>query len=216
VILRERSSGSYRLSAYFIAKSLNELPYFWEIPLLLIVLTYFTVGLKLTPGAFFIFLALNLISAWTAASMGLLISAFAGNNLNRGITIMTIATLLLFLNGGFFVSHYPSWIVWINYLSFIKFIIDAHVINEFSGTIWKVESVCGLPGKLSSINTTDVSGEIILQNYPLFINDIGLNVLVVFGFGVLFRMLALFSLQYTMSVPNSQKKKKKKPTKCCK
>jgi ABC-type multidrug transport system ATPase subunit len=207
VILRERNSGSYRLSAYFIAKCLNEIPFLWEIPVLLVVISYFAVGLHLTPEAFFIFLFIILLSAWTAASMGLFISAVTGHNMNRGIVVMTIATIMIYINGGYYITHYPYWVQWINYLSYIKFSMDALLINEFHGTIWKVESVYGLPGNLNQINATEVSGDLILQNYPLLFDNIGLNVLVIFGYGVLFRILGLVGLQYYMRLPQKKQKK---------
>jgi hypothetical protein len=206
VILRERASGSYRLSAYFIAKSLNEIPFLWEIPLILVTISYFAVGLNLTPEAFFIFFCLILLSAWTGASMGLFVSAISGHNMNRGITVMTIVTLLVYLNGGYYITHYPDWIEWMKYLSYIKFSMDAMLINEFSGTIWQVESVCGLLGNLNEVNVTEVSGEVILENYPLLFNNVGVNAVVIFGYGVLFRLLGFVGLQYYMRVPQKKKK----------
>jgi ABC-type multidrug transport system ATPase subunit/ABC-type multidrug transport system permease subunit len=214
VILRERTSGSYRLSAYFLAKSLNELPFMWEIPLILIIIIYFTVGLKLTPAAFFIFLGISLLSAWTSSSLGLAISAVSGPDLARGLTTMTIVTMVIFLSGGFFVTHYPTWIQWLTYLTYLKFVIDAYVINEFTGTTWAVKSTCGLPGNLSSLNATEISGDTILENYNLYIDSIGLNVLVILGYGLLFRIIALIALQISMQIPKTKKKKDKK--KSCK
>jgi len=170
-------------------------------------ISYFAVGLKLTPEAFFIFFCLILLSAWTAASLGLFVSAISGHNMNRGITVMTIVTLLVYLNGGYYIMHYPAWFQWVNYLSYVKFSMDAMLINEFTGTVWQVESVCGLLSKLNQMNVTEVSGEVILKNYPLLINHVGLNAIVIFGYGVLFRLLGLVGLQYYMRVPQKKKEK---------
>jgi len=209
VILRERTSGSYRLSAYFIAKSLNEIPFLWEMPLLMIVLTYFSTGLNLTPGAFFTFVGVSFLSAWTSSSLGLWISAISGPNFSRGITLLTITTLLIFLNAGFFVSYYPTWIRWTIYLSYMKNILDSYIINDLSGTMWKVESACGLAESLTNVNSTVVSGDAILATYPIILDSVGLNVLVILGWGVLFRLLGLLALQITIKVPKPKKKNKK-------
>jgi len=209
VILRERTSGSYRLSAYFIAKTLNEFVFMWEHPLLMIIITYFTVGMNLTPAAFFIFFGIALMSVWTSASLGLLVSAICGPDLNKAMTTMTLTAMVQFLTGGFFVQHFPYWITWLYYLSYIKYSIDAYLINELTGTIWTVSTntTTSLTG-ISGLNVTGstVSGDAILADYPIFIHDIGYNVLVILGYGILFRSLALGALQLTMEIPKQKNK----------
>ena len=46
VINRERSNGAYRLSAYYLAKTLSELPLILVRPSIFIIITYWTVGMN--------------------------------------------------------------------------------------------------------------------------------------------------------------------------
>jgi len=184
----------------------------WEHPFLMIIITYFTVGLHLTPAAFFIFFGIALMSVWTSASLGLLISAICGPDLNKAMTTMTLALMLQILTGGFFVQHYAYWIKWLYYLSYIKYAMDAYLLNELSGTTWEVvanttSTLSGAAGL--NINGTTVSGDEILAAYPIFIHDIGYNVLVMLGIGILYRSLALVALQWTMDIPKPKYKTEK-------
>jgi len=207
VVLRERTSGSYRLSAYFIAKTLTEIPFMWEHPLLMILITYFTAALFLNPANFFIFIGVTLISVFTSSSLGILISAAWGPDFGNAQINLTVVAMMLFLSGGFFVQHVPYWMEWAYYISYIKYSTDALLLNEFTGSVWTNN-----PSTSSEFNTTLVTGEQILEKLlPVVIESVGLNVLILFGWGVAFRLTALLFLQWTMKVPKPHKKKKN----CC-
>ena len=58
VMIRERSTGSYRVAAYFFAKSTSDVVSFTVTPLVLATIVYWSVGLRPEAGAFFLFLCL--------------------------------------------------------------------------------------------------------------------------------------------------------------
>jgi ABC-type multidrug transport system permease subunit len=207
VILRERTSGSYRLSAYFISKAVTELPFMWEHPILMIIITYFTTALLLRPANFFIFFGVSLVSVLTSSSLGLLISAIWGSDFGNAQITLTVVAMMLFLTGGFFVQHIPYWMMWAYYISYIKYSTDALILNEFLGSYWTND-----PNSTTFFNQTIVTGEQILDTMlAVDIQSIGLNVLILFGWGVFFRVLAFLALRHTMKVPKPNSKKKK----CC-
>ena len=53
MLIKERQSGMYRLSAYYLARALADLPMDCLLPTLLIWIIYFMGGLRLTAAAFF-------------------------------------------------------------------------------------------------------------------------------------------------------------------
>lgn len=60
VMIRERSTGSYRVAAYFLAKSTSDVGSFTVTPFVLATIVYWSVGLRPEAVAFFFFLCLFL------------------------------------------------------------------------------------------------------------------------------------------------------------
>lgn len=65
---RERSSGLYRTSSFYLSQILVEIPSQLAQRLLFYVLIYFMTGLRQTAAAFFIYLAVNFVQVTTAVS----------------------------------------------------------------------------------------------------------------------------------------------------
>ncbi len=53
VIRKERASGSYHLSAYYLAKTLSELPLLLAVPSIFHIVVYWVASLNISPTAFF-------------------------------------------------------------------------------------------------------------------------------------------------------------------
>ena len=140
VLNKERSSGSYRLSAYFFGKTLSEFPIQCILPTLYVIITYWMAGLN--PGAdryanpklnefvsefvfglrFFIHLAMVLLSTFLGSSLGLLIGAVVFST-QKAVVLSSILILGLMLLGGFYVDpdNFPVWISWLQWVSFLKY-----------------------------------------------------------------------------------------------
>jgi len=56
-------------------------------------------------------------------------------NLKQSLVAMTIILLGMLLLGGFYVQHFPSWLFWARYSSYISFAYDAVLYWGF----WKLE-----------------------------------------------------------------------------
>lgn len=69
IITKERASRTYRVSAYFITKSMVELPRTFTANILFLVILYFMVGLRNTAEAFFWLLLIILLSSLVAESL---------------------------------------------------------------------------------------------------------------------------------------------------
>lgn len=57
-MIRERSTGSYRVGPYFLAKSTSDIGLYTAAPILYATAVYWCVGLRPEAGAFFTFLLL--------------------------------------------------------------------------------------------------------------------------------------------------------------
>ncbi|EFJ41007.1 hypothetical protein VOLCADRAFT_68689, partial [Volvox carteri f. nagariensis] len=118
MLVKERQSGMYRLSAYYIARTASDLPMDCLLPSLFVWVVYWMAGLRVDAGAFFAHWASVLLIVLTSQSVGLLIGATVINPQN-GQTIATIFMLATMLVCGYYVRGIPVWIAWLKYVSYI-------------------------------------------------------------------------------------------------
>ncbi|CAF2825719.1 unnamed protein product [Rotaria sp. Silwood2] len=195
IIEKERASGSYRLSSYFVAKSLAEAPLKLVLPTLFLIIAYWMANINSNFGIFLAILVFQLLSILVAESLGLLLGA-AFKNLQHAITVATVLLIGLMLVGGFFVRNLPHWLgVWGKWLSFFKYSYDACLQLQFKGgRIYKCVDGSIIPLCRNNPNGTFVSSEAI-EFFGVGIS-IGLNFLVLFGMFVVFRTLAYLALRF--------------------
>jgi ATP-binding cassette subfamily G (WHITE) protein 2 len=132
IVLRERTSRFYRVSAYFLAKNVAEMPRLVALVVLFSCITYWMVGLQPHPSSFFIFVAIILLTTHTAESLTLMASASAESP-QTAAAIAPAVIVLALLFGGFFIGPdvIPVWLRWIRFISFIYYGFSAAMINQF-------------------------------------------------------------------------------------
>lgn len=152
VLHKERSSGAYRLSAFFVAKTTVETPVELLYPTVFSVIAYWMAGLRSSAGAFATHLIILALVTLTAQSIGLFVSATV-RNVKLAQVLGSLTVLLALLAGGYYVNNktLPGWIAWVNALSFIKYGFEAMVIVEVQGRTFPCSVVPtiysgGLPG----------------------------------------------------------------------
>ena len=112
------------------AKTLSEAPTRLVLPLIYMTIAFWMADVS---PSFVIFLAstgCTLMSVLAGESIGLFIGATI-YDMERAITVMTVASLALMLLGGFFVQNVPSFISWAIYLSPFKYAYDASILLVF-------------------------------------------------------------------------------------
>lgn len=134
VILKERASGAYRLSAYFMAKTTADAPVRIILPLLYMVVSYWMAGFNKEFTVFLGTIACTLLSVVAGEALGLFVGA-AIYDMEKAITVMTVFTLALMLLGGFFVQNPPVWISWGKYLSPFKYAFDSSLQLVFTSPV---------------------------------------------------------------------------------
>ncbi|WCJ32149.1 ABC-2 type transporter family protein [Euphorbia peplus] len=145
---KERSSGTYRLSSYFMAYSVGDLPMELVLPTVFIIITYWMTGLKPNFLNFLHTLFVVLLNVLVAQGLGLALGAMVMNQ--KSATILGSVTMLTFqLAGGYYVTHVPVFIKWIKYLS-----LSQYTYKLLMGSQYKPGQtyVCGKNGKLCEID----------------------------------------------------------------
>lgn len=132
MMVKERQSGMYRLSSFFIARILADMPLEWAFPFIYVTLIYWLGGLRPTAWAYLANLSCTLLVITTASSTGLCVGAIA-MKIKRAQVIATVMMLTLMLVAGFYVSNVPSWLAWIKYASFMFYGYRIVLAIEFTG-----------------------------------------------------------------------------------
>ncbi|KAF6253780.1 P-loop containing nucleoside triphosphate hydrolase protein, partial [Scenedesmus sp. NREL 46B-D3] len=135
MLLKERASGMYRVSAFYLSSAVSDLPMDCALPALFVVIIYFMGGLRLTATAFLSNLAALVLNVLVAQSMGLLLGV-AFMNPKTAQTVASIIMLGFMLVGGYYVRGIPAWISWIRYLSFVYWGFNLLLKIEFAGATY--------------------------------------------------------------------------------
>ncbi|KAK9079231.1 hypothetical protein SSX86_000901 [Deinandra increscens subsp. villosa] len=117
MLKKERGADMYKLSAYFVARTMSDIPLDLLLPLIFLLIVYFMAGLRLTAQAFFLTMVIIFLCILAAQGLGLAIGA-AVMDLNRATTLASVIVMAFMLAGGFFVKDVPIFISWLSYLSF--------------------------------------------------------------------------------------------------
>ena len=207
VVNKERASGLYHVSAYYVAKSVAELPIQFFLPSLFFNIAYWFSGLQLLPddlGLFFVLWLLMLLIVTTGNSVG---SFFGAYFVDSGIAFLYIPVLLLgwMLFAGFYSRNLPIWLNWLGYLSPLNYGFDAALQLVFTENVViqckpnnnSLFEGCnqGLVTNFTGLDVIAV-GDITID-FPLWV-----NLLALFFTIFLFQTLAYMSLRF-LNRPNN-------------
>ncbi|WRX17165.1 ABC transporter-like [Theobroma cacao] len=189
ILLKETSSGVYRLSSYLIANTLVFLPYLLAIAIIYSTSVYFLVGLCASWQAFAYFVLVIWIIVLMANSFVLFLSSLAPNYI-AGTSLVTILLGAFFLFSGYFISKdsLPKYWLFMYFFSMYKYALDALLINEYSC----LASRCFL--WYNETKTCMLTGGDVLQKKGLHEGQRWINIYILVGFFVFYRVLCLLVL----------------------
>ncbi|KAL3333388.1 hypothetical protein AABB24_033463 [Solanum stoloniferum] len=127
---KERSSGMYRLSSYFMSRIVGDLPMELVLPTVFVIITYWTTGLKQSPVNFFSTLFTVLYGVLVAQGLGLAIGAMI-MDLKSATVLASVIMLSFTLVSGFFVQHVPSFISWLKYISLSQYTFKLLIGSQY-------------------------------------------------------------------------------------
>ncbi|KAF5751756.1 ABC transporter G family member 14 [Tripterygium wilfordii] len=117
MLIKERSSGMYHLSSYFIARTVGDLPLELALPTAFVFIIYWMGGLKPDPLTFILSLCIVLYSVLVSQSLGLAFGAIL-MDVKQATTLASVTTLIFLISGGYYIQQIPPFIVWLKYLSY--------------------------------------------------------------------------------------------------
>ncbi|KAI3818015.1 hypothetical protein L1987_11817 [Smallanthus sonchifolius] len=190
ILLRETSGGVYRLSSYLIANTLVFFPYLLAVAIVYSVSVYFLVGLCQSWQAFGYFVLVIWIIVLMANSFILFLSSVAPNYIT-GTSLVTVLLAGFFLFSGYFISKesMPKYWLFMHYFSMYKYALDALLINEYSCLMSKCLIWYDEKG-----DTCMVTGADVLEKRGLSESQRWVNVYILVGFFVLYRVLCFVFL----------------------
>ncbi|XP_019175933.1 PREDICTED: ABC transporter G family member 25-like [Ipomoea nil] len=116
IFVKERASGMYTLSSYFVARVVGDLPMELILPTLFVTILYWMAGLKPEILAFVFTVLVVLGYVVVSQGLGLFLGAVI-MDAKQASTVATVTMLAFVLTGGFYVHRVPPCLAWIKYIS---------------------------------------------------------------------------------------------------
>ena len=152
MMLKERASGMYHLSAFYFARTLSDLPMEMTLPSVFMLVMYFMTGLRLTVGAFLAHWAAIMLCTLVAQSFGMLVGAIIMHR-QKAHACSSILTVVMMLVSGFFTTAVPVWIAWMKYASYVFYGYNLLIKIQHAGvTVYNCNERVDVPHPASDPN----------------------------------------------------------------
>ncbi|KAJ0263197.1 ABC transporter G family member 9 [Hirschfeldia incana] len=132
---KERSSGMYRLSSYFMSRVVGDLPMELILPTIFLIITYWMAGLNPRPINFFLTLLVLLVHVLVSGGLGLALGALVMDQ-KTATTLGSVIMLTFLLAGGFYVRNVPVFISWIKYVSIGYYTYKLVILGQYTESEW--------------------------------------------------------------------------------
>nr|CAD1819356.1 unnamed protein product [Ananas comosus var. bracteatus] len=131
MLTKERLSRMYRLSSYFMARLVGDLPMELILPTISITIMYWMGGLKPAAASYFMLLFVTLLSVLVSQGLGLALGALV-MELKAATTLASVLMLCFMLAGGYYVQKVPPFIAWIKYVSVSFYTFKLQITSQYS------------------------------------------------------------------------------------
>ncbi|KAF4356842.1 hypothetical protein F8388_019501 [Cannabis sativa] len=131
MLIKERSSGMYRLSSYYFARMAGDLPMELVLPTVFVTVTYWMGGLNPSFITFVLTLLIILFNVLVSQGLGLALGAIL-MDVKQATTLASVTMLVFLLVGGYYIQKIPAFIAWLKYISFSHYCYKLLVGVQYS------------------------------------------------------------------------------------
>ncbi|KAK7279583.1 hypothetical protein RJT34_24636 [Clitoria ternatea] len=131
MLTKERSSGMYHLSSYYVARMVGDLPMELVLPTIFVTISYWMGGLKPSLVTFVLTLLIMLFNVLVSQGIGLALGAIL-MDVKQATTLASVTMLVFLLAGGYYIQQMPSFIAWLKYISFSHYCYSLLVGVQYS------------------------------------------------------------------------------------